>query len=132
MSKPQRIWKDERGKVEKGWHPAHPTLYLKKEVYDKIGLYNLKYKIVADYDFMIRMLLDKEIKLEYIDEFIVHMRVGGASTDGIKGYKKNLKESHQALVENNIKHTYLLDFYIIIKKLRQMLLSKFNTKYNNF
>ena len=128
MSKPQRIWKEKRGNVQNGWHPAHPTLYLKKEVYDKIGLYNLKYKIVSDYDFMIRMLLDKQIKLEYIDEYIVYMRVGGASTDGINGYKKNLKESHQVLVENKIKYPYLVDFYRIMKTLRQMVISKLLSK----
>lgn len=126
MSKPKRIWKEKRDKVEKGWHPAHPTLYLKKEVYDKIGNYNLKYKIVADYDFMLRMLADKQIKLEYIDEYLVYMRIGGTSTDGIKGYKKNLKEAHQVLVANNIKHPYLVDFYRIIKTLKQMALAKIN------
>lgn len=124
MAIPKRIWREKRGKVENGWHPAHPTLYLKKQVYDKIGMFNLKYKIAADFDFMIRMLLDKQIKLEYIDEYLVYMRIGGTSTDGIKGYKKNLKESHQVLVDNNIKHPYLVDFYRIIKTLKQIFLSK--------
>lgn len=126
MSIPKRIWKEKPGKVESGWHPAHPTLYLKKEVYDKIGMFNLKYRIAADYDFMLRMLLDKTIKLEYIDEYLIYMRIGGTSTDGIKGYKKNLKDSHQALVSNNMKHPYLIDLYRIVKTLKQMLMSKFN------
>lgn len=77
MTKPQRIWKSPTGKLEDGWHPAHPTLYLKKEVYDQIGLFNLQYKIVADYDFMIRMLKNKQIHLEYIDEDIIYMRARG-------------------------------------------------------
>jgi len=128
MHIPKRIWREKRGKVQKGWHPAHPTLYLKKQVYDKIGMFNLKYKIAADFDFMLRMLLDKQIKLEYIDEYLVYMRIGGTSTDGIKGYKKNLKESHQVLVANNIKHPYMVDFYRIIKTLKQIFLSKFNYK----
>lgn len=122
MSKPQRIWKSAKGKLKNGWHPAHPTLYLKKEVYDKIGQFDLQYRIVADYDFMIRMMMDKDIKLEYIDEVLVHMRTGGASTDGIKGYIKNLKESHKALVNNKVKHPYLVDFKRIIKTLFQMVM----------
>ena len=89
-------------------------------------MFNLKYKIVADYDFMLRMLSDKQIKLEYIDEFIIYMRIGGVSTAGIEGYKRNLKEAHKALVANNIKHPYLVDFYRIIKLLKQMLKSKIN------
>jgi glycosyltransferase len=124
MSKPQRIWKSPKGKLENGWHPAHPTLYLKKEVYDKIGLFNLQYRIVADYDFMIRMMKDKTIKLQYIDEYIVYMRTGGTSTDGIKGYTKNLKEANKALKTNNIKHPYIVNIKRIFKTILQMIYSK--------
>lgn len=124
MTKPKRIWKSAYGKLENGWHPAHPTLYLKKEVYDKIGLFNLKYRIVADYDFMIRMMKDKTIKLEYINEYIVYMRIGGTSTAGIKGYIKNLKESHNALKENKIKHPIIVDIKRIVKTLKEILMKK--------
>ena len=124
MSKPKRIWKSPYGKLENGWHPAHPTLYLKKEVYDKIGLFNLKYRIVADYDFMIRVMKDKNIKLEYIDEYIVYMRVGGTSTAGLKGYIKNLKESHIALKDNKIKNPAIVDIKRIFKTMKQMIIKK--------
>ena len=122
MTKPQRVWKSAKGKIKNGWHPAHPTLYLKKEVYDKIGLFDLQYRIVADYDFMLRMMKDENIKLEYIDEVLIHMRAGGTSTDGLKGYTKNLKESHKALVNNKIKNPYIVDFKRIIKTLFQMII----------
>ena len=121
MSKPQRIWRSKEGKLEEGWIPAHPTLYLKREVYDKIGLFNLSYRIVADYDFMVRMLKDKTIHLSYIDDDLVHMRVGGVSTDGIKGYYKNLKEAHKVLVANQIPHPYYIDFRRCVKTVGQML-----------
>ena len=125
MSKPQRIWKSPKGKIKNGWHPAHPTLYLKKEVYDKIGLFNLKYRIAADYDFMLRVMLDKNIKLEYIDKYLVYMRVGGTSTDGLKGYRKNLKEANLVLKDNNIKHPYIVNMKRIIKTINQMIKSKY-------
>lgn len=125
MFKPQRIWKSPKGKLENGWHPAHPTLYLKKEVYDKIGLFNLEYRIVADYDFMLRMMLDKEMKLEYIDDYLIYMRVGGTSTAGIKGYLKNLNEANLVLKNNNVKHPYIVNIKRIIKTINQMLKSKF-------
>ena len=121
MTKPQRVWKAGKGKLEEGWHPAHPTLYLKKSVYDTIGLFNLKYRIVADYDFMLRMMKNKELKLSYIDDVIVYMRHGGASTAGIKGYYRNLKESHRALVDNEVKHPFYVDFRRIIKTILQMI-----------
>ncbi len=125
MSIPQRIWKSKKGDVNKGWHPAHPTLYLKRQVYDKIGLFDLQYRIAADYDFMIRMLQDEQIKLSYIDADIVYMRTGGASTDGLKGYRKNLKEAHQVLKANHIPHPYLVDTRRIVKTIGQMVISKF-------
>lgn len=124
MQKPQRIWNSPKGKVERGWHPAHPTLYLKKEVYNKIGLFQLQYRICADYDFMLRMMLDKSVTLEYIDEYLVYMRTGGTSTAGVKGYLKNLKEAHQVLVANHIKYPYVVDGIRIVKTIKQMLLSK--------
>ena len=120
MTKPERVWKSAKGKLKNGWHPAHPTLYLKKDVYDKIGLFDLQYRIVADYDFMLRMMKDENIKLEYINDVLIHMRAGGTSTAGLKGYVKNLKESHKALVNNKIKHPYIVDFKRIIKTLFQM------------
>lgn len=121
MSKPQRIWNSPKGKLENGWHPAHPTLYLKKSVYDKIGFFNLNYKIAADYDFMIRVMKDKNIRLEYINDYIIHMRTGGASTAGLKGYIKNLKEANLVLKSNKIKHPYIVDIKRIIKTITQML-----------
>ena len=121
MTKPQRIWRSKEGKLEEGWIPAHPTLYLKKEVYEKVGLFHLSYRIVADYDFMVRMLKDKNIHLSYIDDDLVYMRVGGISTDGIKGYYRNLKESHKVLVANQIPHPYVIDFKRCIKTIGQML-----------
>lgn len=128
MSKPQRIWKSKKGNMNLGWHPAHPTLYLKKEVYNKIGLFDLQYRIVADYDFMLRVMKDNSIKLEYIDDYLVYMRVGGVSTNGIEGYKKNLKESHQVLVNNKMKNPYIINALRIVKTIKQMIRSKFKIK----
>lgn len=128
MSIPKRIWKSEKGSLYNGWHPAHPTLYLKKEVYNKIGFFNLKYRIVADYDFMIRVMKDNTIKLEYINDYIVYMRAGGTSTAGIKGYLKNLKEANIVLKDNNIKHPYIVNIKRILKTIKQMIMSKFYKK----
>lgn len=121
MSKPQRIWNSPRGKLENGWHPAHPTLYLKKEVYDKIGIFNLNYRIAADYDFMIRIMKDKTIKLEFIDDYIIYMRTGGVSTAGLKGYVNNLKEANLVLKNNKIKHPYIVNFKRILKTIKEMI-----------
>ncbi len=114
-----RIWKQGQGKIRYGWMPGHPTLYLKREVYDKYGLYKDYYKAAADYEFMIRILKDDSVKLSYIPEILIKMSHGGTSTNGLKGYLKSLKEGHMALVENNVKCAWFTDFCRIMKVLCQ-------------
>lgn len=67
-------------KVKGGWLPLHPTVYLKKNIIDKHGLYNLDFKIASDTEFLLRYLYKYKIKMSYIDSYIVKMRMGGMST----------------------------------------------------
>lgn len=110
-----------------GWHPPHPTLYLKKDVYDKIGNFNTNYRIAADLDFMMR-LIKSDYKLEYIKEYLILMRAGGVSTNGLKGYLKNLKEANIVLKNNNIKFYHLINIMRIIKTFGQIFSAKLFNK----
>jgi len=125
MKKPVRKWITKSTNIRKGNITAHPTLYLKKEVYQEIGNYNLDYKIVADYDFMIRLLKDNKYKLEYINEYLIHMRAGGVSSNGIKGYVNNLKEAYKVLKNNKIRPACLIIIIRIFKTVWQMVKAKF-------
>ena len=113
-----RNFKSKKGSYKFGWYPPHPTLYLKKDIYDKYGYFNANYRIAADYDFMIR-IMKNNIKLEYIDMCFTYMRSGGKSTDGLKGYKKSFKESIKVLKENNIKLPYFVNILRTIKIIKQ-------------
>ena len=110
-----------------GWHPPHPTLYLKKEVYESVGYFDLNYKIAADYDFMLRMLKNN-FKLYYIDDYLVKMRSGGVSTNGLKGYFKNLKEADSVLRKNHILFPVISNITRIIKTIFQGFSAKINAK----
>lgn len=123
MQKIIRVWKSKKGNYKFGWHPPHPTLYLKKEAYKIIGQFNLKYRICADYDFMLRMM-KKEIKLAYISQTLIHMRSGGLSTNGISGYIRNFKESYKVLQENEVKFSFIVNCIRTMKTILQMLKSK--------
>ncbi len=103
-----RYWKMGEGKISQGWMPGHPTLYLKREVYDKYGLYDTSYRISADFEFMIRILKDNSIKLAYIPEVLVSMYYNGTSTNSLKAYWNSVQESHRALVQNRVKFAWLL------------------------
>lgn len=116
FTKITRNFKSKELSKKKGWHPPHPTLYLKKEIYEKYGNYNINYKIAADLDFMYR-IINNNVKLKYIDTCFVKMRTGGASTNGLKGYYKNFKESYKVLKNNERKLPLLTNIYRIYDNL---------------
>lgn len=71
-------------KVRHGWLPLHPTCYIKRNCIEKYGLYDESYKIAADSDFLFRYLYEADLKIRYLNEYIVRMRMGGLSTDSAK------------------------------------------------
>lgn len=78
-------------KVKHGWLPLHPTCYIKKNCIDKLGLYDESYKIAADSDFLVRYLYEADLKVYYLNEYIIRMRMGGLSTNS-KRRKKMWEE----------------------------------------
>jgi glycosyltransferase involved in cell wall biosynthesis len=67
-------------KFKYGWMPAHPTFFVKKALYDKVGPYSLDYQISADYEMLIRLLWVQKASYAYLQKPIVRMRYGGTST----------------------------------------------------
>jgi glycosyltransferase len=78
-------------KVKSGWLPLHPTVYLKKICIEKFGDYNLDFKIASDTEFLLRYLYKYKIKMTYLNEYIVKMRMGGMSTSS----KRALEVLHE-------------------------------------
>lgn len=102
-----------------GWMPGHPTLFLKREIYEKYGLYNTGYRIAADYEFMLRFLKDRENRLAYLPLTVIRMYYGGTSTSDTGSYLLSLREGHRALKENGIKAAGLIDLLRTCRVLRQ-------------
>lgn len=103
-SKVVRYWKTNSFDIEhlkRGWMPPHPTVYLRRSVYEKYGLFDTSFRIAADYDFMLRIFRDNERVSRYIPEVLVKMRVGGES-NSIKNYIRKWKEDYRALQRNNM------------------------------
>lgn len=116
-----RYWKMGQGKISAGWMPGHPTLYLRRQVYEKYGNYNSGYKCSADYEFMIRILKDNTVKLSYVPITIIKMYYGGTSTKNVGSYMVSLKEAHMALKSNNVKFAWLIDIRRTIRVFAQFL-----------
>ena len=114
-----RTWKMGKGKFTRGWMPGHPTLYVKRSVYEKYGVYDTSYRCAADYEFMVRAFWGKEERLAYVPETIVRMIYGGTSTGGLKNYLVSLKEGHNALKKNHIRGAMWIDIQRTLRVLGQ-------------
>lgn len=97
-----------RKKLCWGKMPPHPSFYVKKECYDKFGLYSLDYPICADYDMFVKMIWEGNIKTLYINDVFVNMRSGGTSSSGIKVHKKIMKERMRCVREHNMPSNFLM------------------------
>lgn len=115
----KRYWHMGQGTIRQGWLPGHPTLLLKREVYEKYGNYDDKFKIAADYEFMVRILKDGEVKLAYVPEILVRMYYGGTSTSGMGSYIDSIREGHIALTRNGVKGAAFIDFIRMFRVLLQ-------------
>ena len=81
--------------------PAHPTFFVKKEIYDKYGVFRTDLKIGADFDILARFLYTHKISYSYMKKVLVKMRVGGVSTSFSSIWYNNI-EQLQVCKDNGI------------------------------
>jgi len=100
-----RHWKSgnyRKALLRRGWMPPHPTLYLRRRVFEEWGCYDPSFKVSADYDAMLRYLWKGNIKLVYLPEVMVKMRVGGESNRTLKLILQKTREDYKALRRNGV------------------------------
>lgn len=100
-----RYWRSGQftnSKLKLGWMPPHPTLYLRREVFEEFGLYDTSFSIAADYDAMLRFMAIGKIKLAYIPEVLVRMRLGGESNRSLERILKKSREDYRAIRKNRV------------------------------
>ncbi len=115
----KRLWRMGVGRIVDGWMPGHPTLLLSKRVYDKYGNYDTSFKSAADFDFIVRILKDEDIKLAYVPKVQVRMSYGGLSTSSKSAYLRSIFESHRALVNNGVKYAWIVIIKRILRTFKQ-------------
>jgi glycosyltransferase involved in cell wall biosynthesis len=108
QSDPTRIvrhWKSSpyrKGKCRSGWMPPHPTFFVRKKIYDRLGGFDTDFKIAADYEIMLRFLEKTGISTDYIPEVLVKMRVGGVSNRSLRNILKANYEVYEAWKHNDL------------------------------
>lgn len=103
-----------------GWMPPHPTVYVRKEVYEQVGLYDEWFRISADYDMLLR-IFTAGYKTHYIPEVMVSMETGGASNKNTKARLSKTQEDYIALKKNHVGAGVLTVACKQLRKIRQFL-----------
>lgn len=106
--KPDRVlrhWRSgpfHRASLRYGWMPPHPTFYVRRGVFDRIGPFDDRLRIAADYEFMLRVLTTPGINIAYVPEVLVRMRAGGASNRSLSAMIRKSREDLMALRRNAV------------------------------
>lgn len=103
--------------IEYGWMPAHPTLYLKRSLFEQHEGYSLDFGTAADYELMLRFLYRHEIKATFLDKLLVNMRLGGMSNASWKQRYHALLNDYKAIKSNRLPFPSIT---LLLKKLSKI------------
>ncbi|KDB08738.1 glycosyl transferase family 2 [Burkholderia sp. lig30] len=95
------------GRLAWGWMPAHPALFLRKEVVRRVGRFKSDYRIAGDFEFIVRAFHGHALRYRHQPEVLVHMQTGGASTAGWRAKIQLNKEVLRACRENGLRTNML-------------------------
>ena len=125
LNKIIRLWKSEEFNLKKlkyGWMAPHTSIYVKNEIIKK-NLYNENYLISGDYDFFLRLFLNKQLSIHFIDRILCKMRIGGDSTK-IDGLILKFKEDIR--ISKKFFKNYILCVVLkILRKINQISLKSY-------
>jgi glycosyltransferase len=122
-----RAWRGgtfKRYSFQVGWVPPHPTFYMRREVAEKVGEYDLSYVTTADYDYMLRALALNSFRVRYLPRVIADFQMGGISTRGlgvtIRGNLECLRSRREHLNAPPIDPAFFLRFVRRLFQLRKL------------
>jgi glycosyltransferase involved in cell wall biosynthesis len=119
-SRTTRTWKAGKyrpGSFYWGWMAPHPTLFVRKSVYEKLGLYNTKMRSAADYEMMLRIFVKYKLPTIYMPQVMVKMRTGGISNSSLSNRIRANQEDREAWRINGLKPYF---FTLYLKPLRKI------------
>jgi glycosyltransferase involved in cell wall biosynthesis len=91
-----------------GWMPAHPSLFLKRRLFQRFGMFKTDYAIAGDFEFVARVFRKPDFAYRYVPRVLVKMRTGGVSTGGWRSTLTLNREVLRACRENGIRSNYFM------------------------
>jgi glycosyltransferase involved in cell wall biosynthesis len=117
-----RTWKSKQADekdIARGWMPAHPTLYIRKALFEKYGNYALNFGTAADYDLILRYFYQHQLKAYYLPFLMVNMRMGGVSNKNFLSLIRAFQNDYKALKMNNMPYAFSVLLRKKLSKLKQ-------------
>lgn len=103
-----------------GWMPPHPTFYVQRMLVQRLGGFDTRFRVAADYDFMLRYLNTPRMKVSYLPRVMVRMKTGGVSGDrSVQAVLRRNVESYKVLRKNRLGGVAAL-FWKSLRKLPQL------------
>jgi glycosyltransferase involved in cell wall biosynthesis len=90
-----------------GWMPAHPALFVRRDLFERYGTFRTDYRIAGDFEFVARVFKQPELRHRHLPESLVRMQMGGASTSGWRATLQLNREMMRACRSNNIPTNWL-------------------------
>jgi len=97
--------------------PPHPAFFARREAYARLGGYRLDLGTAADYELMLRFLLKGGLRVAYVPEVLVCMRVGGASNRSLRARWRAHRMDRRAWKVNGLKPR---PWTLLLKPLRKL------------
>lgn len=110
LHKPVRRYRSDRFRPDRiawGWMPAHPALFLRRQVFERYGGFRPDYRIAGDFELVARIFHPGELVYQHVPEVLVRMRTGGISTGGLRSTLLLNREVLRACRENGIASNWL-------------------------
>lgn len=104
-----------------GWMPPHPTFFVRKSIYERLGGFRLDMGSAADYELMLRFIHKNQIRLSYLPQTIIHMRAGGVSNKQLKNRMKANEMDRKAWEVNGLKPYFFTRWLKPLRKIKQFL-----------
>lgn len=105
MTRTVRYWRAgdfTPARLRNGWMPPHPTVFVRRRVYDRIGLFDDRLRIAADYELMLRLFGGGARMHRYLPEVLVRMRVGGQSNRSLRNVIVKTSEDARAMLRHGL------------------------------
>lgn len=131
--KPIRIDKSpEFSKVlfKKGWMPSHQSVYIKRNLFDKLGFYRLDLASYSDYEFILRYFYFNDIKVKLFDRFILIFTLGGVSSSNYGKILLSQIGQRKCWTLNEENPPFYMSFFKLLRKIPQFIRALFYSYHN--